>query len=120
MGTVSADEVIRATLVERELEFTRSAEGAYLVSLPGTHRLATPCWLIAGDHSLLVDSRSPADFAAAIDRVVTAPALRAELSAGARRHAERFSWERTAEGLLAAYRGALGAATPLATAVGGS
>ncbi len=53
---MSLDEVIRATLVERELEFTRSAEGAYLVSLPGTHRLATPCWLIAGDHSLLVEA----------------------------------------------------------------
>ena len=38
---------------------------------------------------------------------MTAPGLRAALSAGARAHAERFSWQRTAEGLLAAYRGAL-------------
>ena len=53
---MSLDEIIRATLVERELEFTRAAEGAYLVSLPGTHRLATPCWLVAGDHSLLVEA----------------------------------------------------------------
>ena len=38
---------------------------------------------------------------------------------GARAHAERFSWQRTAEGLLAAYRGAL--VTPeLAQAVGGA
>jgi hypothetical protein len=50
------DEVVRATLTDRELEFTRSAEGAYLVSLPGTHRLATPCWLVVGDHSLLVEA----------------------------------------------------------------
>jgi D-inositol-3-phosphate glycosyltransferase len=56
---------------------------------------------------LLVDSHDPADFAAAIARVVTAPRHRARLSAGARRHAERFSWQRTAEGLLHAYRGAL-------------
>jgi hypothetical protein len=39
-----------------------------------------------------------------------------------RRHAEQFSWQRTAEGLLVAYRGALAdrATAPLATAVGGS
>ena len=55
-GAMSPDEVIRATLVARELEFTRAAEGASLVSLPGTHRLATPCWLVAGDHSLLVEA----------------------------------------------------------------
>jgi D-inositol-3-phosphate glycosyltransferase len=73
-----------------------------------------------GVSGLLVDSRSPADFAAAVDRVVSAPALRAELSRGARRHAEQFSWQRTAQGLLTAYRGALGAVAPLATAVGGS
>jgi hypothetical protein len=50
------DAVIRATLEERELEFRRIGEGAYLVSLPGTHRLATPCWLVAGDHALLVEA----------------------------------------------------------------
>jgi D-inositol-3-phosphate glycosyltransferase len=74
-----------------------------------------------GVSGLLVDSRAPADFAAAIDRIVSAPAFRAELAVGARRHAEQFSWQRTAAGLLTAYRGALGAAAaPLATAVGGS
>ena len=74
-----------------------------------------------GVSGLLVDSRAPADFAAAIDRIVSVPGLRAELAAGARRHAERFSWESTAAGLLTAYRGALGpaVAVPLATAVGG-
>ena len=57
-----------------------------------------------GVSGLLVDSRAPADFAAAIDRVLRTPTLR---GLPARRHAERFSWERTAQGLLAAYRGAL-------------
>jgi hypothetical protein len=28
----------------------------YLVRLEGTHKLATMCWLIAGDHSLLVEA----------------------------------------------------------------
>lgn len=50
------DEVIRVTLAERELEHRRTGEGAYLVSLPGTHRLATPCWLVVGDHALLVEA----------------------------------------------------------------
>ena len=56
---------------------------------------------------LLVAGHDPADFAAAMDRIVSAPGYRARLSAGARAHAEEFSWQRTAEGLLAAYRGAL-------------
>jgi D-inositol-3-phosphate glycosyltransferase len=75
-----------------------------------------------GVSGLLVDSHSPADFAAAIDRLVTAPALRAQMAGAARRHAERFSWQRTAEGLLAGYRGALVERAParFATAVGGS
>jgi len=73
-----------------------------------------------GVSGLLVDSHDPADFAAVIERVVARPAYRARLGAGARAHAERFSWERTADGLLAAYRGALAAAAaPLPTAVGG-
>jgi D-inositol-3-phosphate glycosyltransferase len=63
---------------------------------------------VADGHSgLLVPGHAPADFAAAIDRIVSAPGYRAELSASARAHAEGFSWERTAEGLLAAYRDAL-------------
>jgi D-inositol-3-phosphate glycosyltransferase len=73
-----------------------------------------------GISGLLVDSHDPADFAAAIDRLVTAPALRAQMARAARRHAERFSWQRTAEGLLAGYRGALADSVRLATAVGGS
>jgi D-inositol-3-phosphate glycosyltransferase len=66
-----------------------------------------PTAVCDGVSGTLVHSHDPADFAAAIDRVLTAPGLRAELSAGARAHAEGFSWQRTAEGLLAAYRGAL-------------
>jgi len=52
----SPDAVIRATLEERELEFFSPREGQFLVSLPGTHRLATPCWLVVGEHSLLVEA----------------------------------------------------------------
>jgi D-inositol-3-phosphate glycosyltransferase len=75
-----------------------------------------------GESGLLVDSRRPADFAAAIERLVTAPRRRTGMAAAARRHAERFSWQRTAEGLLVAYRGALAdrGSAPLAAAVGAS
>jgi hypothetical protein len=50
------DGIIRDTLTDRELEYQRTGEGSYLVSLPGTHRLATPCWLVVGDHALLVEA----------------------------------------------------------------
>ena len=54
---VELDEVIRSTLVDRELEHQRTGEGSYLVNLPGTHRLATTaCWLVVGDHALLVEA----------------------------------------------------------------
>ena len=56
LSRAELDEVIRTTLTDRELEFERTGEGAYLVSLPGTHRLATPCWLVVGDHALLVEA----------------------------------------------------------------
>lgn len=50
------DAVIRAALDERELDYDRSAQGAYLVKLPGSHKLATMCWLVAGEHALLVEA----------------------------------------------------------------
>jgi putative sensory transduction regulator len=56
MTRAEFDEIIRSTLTDRELEFERTGEGSYLVSLPGTHRLATPCWLVVGDHALLVEA----------------------------------------------------------------
>ncbi|MDQ6875547.1 MAG: YbjN domain-containing protein [Actinomycetota bacterium] len=50
------DSLIRSTLDEREIEYTRSGPGAYLVKLPGTHKLATMCWLVVGRHALLVEA----------------------------------------------------------------
>jgi hypothetical protein len=50
------DEVIRSALDERELAYERTAPGSYLVKLPGEHKLATMCWLVAGDHALLVEA----------------------------------------------------------------
>lgn len=50
------DGVITETLDERGLDYERPREGAFLVRLPGEHKLATMCWLVVGDHSLLVEA----------------------------------------------------------------
>ncbi|PRY52145.1 D-inositol-3-phosphate glycosyltransferase [Geodermatophilus tzadiensis] len=56
-----------------------------------------------GVSGVLVGSRDPAAYAAAIRSVL---ARRPLLAAGARRHAGAFSWERTADALVAAYASA--------------
>jgi hypothetical protein len=49
-------DVVRAALVDRQLEFEESPPGAFLVKLPGSHKLATMTWLVVGDHSLHVEA----------------------------------------------------------------
>jgi D-inositol-3-phosphate glycosyltransferase len=56
---------------------------------------------------LLVDGHDPRDFATAIARVITQPALRAELVTGARMHAAAFGWSATTAGILSSYSAAL-------------
>ncbi|MGZ4631849.1 MAG: YbjN domain-containing protein [Actinomycetes bacterium] len=41
---------------DRALTYARPHEGAFFVTLPGTHKLATRTWLVVGDHSLLVEA----------------------------------------------------------------
>ncbi|QBJ95747.1 D-inositol-3-phosphate glycosyltransferase [Rhodococcus sp. ABRD24] len=55
---------------------------------------------------LLVDGHRTDDWADALQSLVTAPDWLDELAARAPRHAENFSWEHTAEGLLESYRAA--------------
>lgn len=50
------DRVIAAALDERELSYQRKGEGAYFVTLPGTKKLQTNCWLVAHQHALLVEA----------------------------------------------------------------
>jgi D-inositol-3-phosphate glycosyltransferase len=57
-----------------------------------------------GVSGLLVEGRDPADYAAAIRRVL---ARRELMAAGARRHASRFSWDRTVDSLVDAYAAAM-------------
>jgi hypothetical protein len=50
------DEVVRQTLDGHGLEYTCQRPGAYLVRLPGVHKLTTMTWLVLGTHSLLVEA----------------------------------------------------------------
>lgn len=50
------DPVIAAALDERELGYQRNEPGKFFVTLPGTKKLQTNCWLIVGRHALLVEA----------------------------------------------------------------
>ncbi|HEX2173210.1 MAG TPA: glycosyltransferase family 1 protein, partial [Dehalococcoidia bacterium] len=59
---------------------------------------------VAGDAALLVAPGDLGGLSAAIDRVLSDPLLRADLRSRGPRQAARFSWRRTAEATLSAYR----------------
>lgn len=50
------DTILREALTAAELEFSSPQPGQFLVKLVGQHKLATLCWLVAGDHALLVEA----------------------------------------------------------------
>jgi hypothetical protein len=50
------DVLIAATLDERELRYDRRGPGRFFVTLPGTRKLQTNCWLIVGQHTLLIEA----------------------------------------------------------------
>ena len=59
---------------------------------------------VADDVSgVLVDGHDPQQWAKVLGDVLGTPRLRQRLAGGARAHAEMFSWERTADGLIGAY-----------------
>ena len=49
-------DVIAGALDEAELVYDSPGDGQFFVTLPGTHKLATHCWLVAGRHALLVEA----------------------------------------------------------------
>ncbi|MGH8960483.1 MAG: D-inositol-3-phosphate glycosyltransferase [Jatrophihabitantaceae bacterium] len=64
-----------------------------------------------GDSGVLVDGHDPDLWAKVIGDLLRPPSPLTRLAAGARPHAEQFSWERTTGGLLAAYTEAMAAVT---------
>src|SRR5262250_957244 len=50
------DAVIAAALDEREIGYQRKEPGEFFVTLPGSKKLQTNCWLVVGRHSLLVEA----------------------------------------------------------------
>src|SRR5439155_3918642 len=50
------DQLIKSTLDERELAYEHPQPGRFFVTLPGTKKLRTNCWLILGDHGLAVEA----------------------------------------------------------------
>ena len=57
-----------------------------------------------GVSGLLVEGHDPVDYARAMQRIVTAPALRQRLAAGALSQARCYAWERTADRTVEVYR----------------
>ena len=47
---------ISAALDDAGVTYDSPGEGQFFVTLPGTHKLATHCWLVAGKHALLVEA----------------------------------------------------------------
>ncbi len=62
---------------------------------------------VAGDAAVLVDPDDQAKIDAALRRVLAEPELRADLAARGSRRADEFTWSRTAEQTVAAYRRAI-------------
>ena len=53
---MSLHDTLRAALDDAGLDYTSPSDGQFFVVLPGTHKLATNCWLVAGTHSLLIEA----------------------------------------------------------------
>lgn len=65
------DATVAAALAELDVEHHRWEPGQFLVSLPGTNRLQTQCWLVVRDHALFVQAfvcRRPDEEHAAVYR----------------------------------------------------
>jgi D-inositol-3-phosphate glycosyltransferase len=60
-----------------------------------------------GLSGVLVDGHDPQNWARVLAGLLTSPGRRRELALGAVAHAQNFSWDRTAEGLLLVYREAM-------------
>jgi D-inositol-3-phosphate glycosyltransferase len=67
-----------------------------------------------GESGLLLDTHDPAEYASAIDKIVSSPTLLSAMRESAVLHAHKFGWARTAEQTLMAYDVAYDAASRVA------
>ena len=62
---------------------------------------------VAGDSAVLVDPKDPSAIAAAFDRLCIDAEFRNRIAIGARKNAERFTWENHAKGMLQIFEQAI-------------
>jgi hypothetical protein len=55
-GGATVDATVAATLRDLEVDHHRREAGQFLVTLPGTNRLQTMCWLLVREHALFVQA----------------------------------------------------------------
>jgi D-inositol-3-phosphate glycosyltransferase len=65
-----------------------------------------PTAVVDGKSGILIDGHDPADYARAIEKIVSDPDVLAGMGLDAARHARMFGWARTAERTVAAYSAA--------------
>ena len=53
---MSIDEVVGSTLDKAGLKYDKKGDGRYFVTLPGTKKLQTNCWLIEQQHAFAVEA----------------------------------------------------------------
>lgn len=53
---MTVNDTIESTLDNSGIEYVRHGDGRYFVTLPGTKKLQTNCWLIVGEHSFAVEA----------------------------------------------------------------
>ena len=53
---MSVAELIERVCTERELEWEATGDSAYVVTLPGPHKLKTVCTLVVGEHALRIEA----------------------------------------------------------------
>lgn len=56
MSRAEVAALIESTLAERGLDWERTGDTSYVVTLPGSHKLKTLCNLLVGDHALRIEA----------------------------------------------------------------
>lgn len=55
-GPARLDQLIAGALEEAGLNYLHRGPGSFLVTLPGTKKLQTTCWILVGQHGVLVEA----------------------------------------------------------------